>query len=64
MRSAVLANMTTKLVSLGRTTLNPSTIDVMVGSPSKKQKTARYWLPSSGSLLLVMLVIYDLIERV
>ena len=32
-----------------RTTLNPSTIDVMVDSPSKKQKTARYWLPSSGN---------------
>ena len=35
--------------SLDRTTLNPSTIDVMVDSPSKKQKTARYWLPSSGN---------------
>ena len=35
--------------ALDRTTLNPSTIDVMVDSPSKKQKTSRYWLPSSGN---------------
>ena len=37
------------LIWWDRTTLNPSTIDVMVDSPSKKQKTARYWLPSSGN---------------
>ena len=38
-----------KEVFQDRTTLNPSTIDVMVDSPSKKQKTSRYWLPSSGN---------------
>ena len=47
-----------------RTTLNPSTIDVMVDSPSKKQKAARYKLPSSGNLFLVRVVIYDKIERI
>ena len=47
-----------------RTTLNPSTIDVMVDSPSKKQKPARYKLPSSGNLFLVRVVIYDEIERI
>ena len=47
-----------------RTTLNPSTIDVMVDSPSKKQKPARYKLPFSGNLFLVRVVIYDKIERI
>ena len=47
-----------------RTTLNPSTIDVMVDSPSKIQKPARYKLPSSGNLFLVRVVIYDKIERI
>ena len=42
-----------------RTTLNPSTIDVMVDSPSKKRKPGRYKLPSSGNLFLVRVVIYD-----
>ena len=46
------------------TTLNPSTIDVMVDSPSKKQKPARYKLPSSGNLFLVTVVIYSRIERI
>ena len=45
--------------SRDRTTLNPSTIDVMVDSPSKKQKPARYKLPFSGNLFLVRVVIYD-----
>ena len=43
---------------------NPSTIDVMVDSPSKKQKPARYKLPSSGNLFRVMVVIYNKIERI
>ena len=47
-----------------RTTLNPSTIDVMVDSPSEKQKPARYKLPFSGNLFLVRVVIYDKIERI
>ena len=47
-----------------RTALNPSTIDVMVDSPSKKQKPARYKLPISGNLFLVRVVIYDKIERI
>ena len=51
------------LVLEDRTTLNPSTIDVMVDSPSKKQKPARYKLPS-GNLFLVRVVIYDQIERI
>ena len=38
--------------------------DVMVDSPSKKQKPARYKLPSSGNLFLVSVVIYDKIERI
>ena len=37
---------------------NPSTIDVMVGSPSKKQTHARDMLQSLGNLFLVRLVIY------
>ena len=53
-----------KLVLEDRTTLNPSTIDVMVDSPSKKQKPARYKLPFSGNLFLVRVVIYDKIERI
>ena len=52
------------LVLEDRTTLNPSTIDVMVDSPSKKQKSARYMLPSSGNLFLVRVVIYNKIERI
>ena len=52
------------LVLEDRTTLNPSTIDVMVDSPSKKQKPARYKLPFSGNLFLVRVVIYDKIERI
>ena len=47
-----------------RTTPSPSMIDVMVDSPSKKQKPARYKLPFSGSLFLVRVVIYDKIERI
>ena len=45
------------------TTQNPSTIDVMVDSSSKKRRSARYKLPSSGNLFLVRAVIYDKIER-
>ena len=45
-----------------RTTLNPSTIDVMVDSPSKKQKPAPYKLPSSGKLFLAWLFIVELKE--
>ena len=41
------------------TTLNPFTIDVMVDSPSKNQKRARYKLPLSGNLFLVRVVIYN-----
>ena len=37
---------------------NPSTIDVMVGSPSKNQTHARDMLQSLGNLFLVRLVIY------
>ena len=40
-----------------RTILNPSTIDVMVDSPSKRQKPARYKFPSSENLFLVRVVI-------
>ena len=48
-----------------RTTLNPSTIDVMGGIvPLKNKKPARYKLPSSGNLFLVRVVIYDKIERI
>ena len=36
----------------------------MVDSPYKKQKPARYKLPSSGNLFLVRVVIYDKIERI
>ena len=36
----------------------------MVDSPSKKQKPARYKLPSSGNLFLVRVVIYDKLERI
>ena len=43
---------------------NPSTIDVMVGSPSKKQTRARDMLQSLGNLFLVRLVIYNEFERV
>ena len=43
---------------------NPSTIDVMVGSPSKKQTSARDMLQSLGNLFLVKLVIYYEFERV
>ena len=47
---------------------NPSTIDVMVGSPSKKQIRVRDMLQSfgnlSGNLFLVRLVIYYGFERV
>ena len=43
---------------------NPSTIDVMVGSPSKKQMRARDMLQSFGNLFLVRLVIYYEFERV
>ena len=43
---------------------NPSTIDVMVGSPSKKQTRARDMLQSLGNLFLVRLVIYYEFERV
>ena len=47
-----------------RTTLNPSTIDVMVDSPSKRQKPARYKLPSSENVCLVRVVIYNKIGRI
>ena len=43
---------------------NPSTIDVMVGSPSKKQMRARDMLQSFGNLFLVRLVAYYEFERV
>ena len=43
---------------------NPSTIDVMVGSPSKKQTRVRDMLQSFGNLFLVRLVIYYEFERV
>ena len=43
---------------------NPSTIDVMVGSPSKKQMRVRDMLQSFGNLFLVRLVIYYEFERV
>ena len=43
---------------------NPSTIDVMVGSPSKKQTRARDMLQSLGNLILVRLLIYYEFERV
>ena len=43
---------------------NPSTIDVMVGSPSKNQTRARDMLQSLGNLFLVRLVIYYEFERV
>ena len=42
---------------------HPSTIDVVVDSLSKKQKPARYKLPSSGNLFLVRVVIHNEIER-
>ena len=47
-----------------RTTLNPSTIDVMVGSPCKKQMRVRDMLQSFGNLFLLRLVIYYEFERV
>ena len=47
-----------------RTILNPSTIDVMVDSPSKRQKPARYKFPSSENLFLVRVVIYNKIGRI
>ena len=43
---------------------NPSTIDVMVGSPSKNQTRARDMLQSLGNSFLVRLVIYYEFERV
>ena len=43
---------------------NPSTIHVMVGSPSKKQMRVRDMLQSFGNLFLVRLVIYYEFERV
>ena len=43
---------------------NPSTIDVMVGSPSKKQTRARDMLQSLGNLFLVRLFIYHEFGRV
>ena len=43
---------------------NPSTIDVMVASPSKKQTRVRDMLQSFGNLFLVRLVIYYEFERV
>ena len=46
-----------------RTILNPSTIDVMVDSPSKRQKPARYKFPSSENLFLVRVVIYIKLEE-
>ena len=46
------------------TSPNYSTIDVMVGSPSKKQTRARDMLQSLGNLILVRLVIYYEFERV
>ena len=46
------------------TPLNPSTIHVMVGSPSKKQMRTRDMLQSFGNLYLVRLVIYYEFERV
>ena len=51
-------------VSTDGTPPNPSTIDVMVGSPSKKQTRARDMLQSLGNLILVRLVIYYEFERV
>ena len=50
--------------SEGRTTLNPSTIDAMVDSPSKKQKPSRYKLFSFGNMFLVRVVIHNKIERI
>ena len=43
---------------------NPSTIHVMVGSPSKKQMRVRDLLQSFGNLFQVRLVIYHEFERV
>ena len=43
---------------------NPSMIDVMVGSPSKKQMRERNMLQSFGDLFLVWLIIYYEFERV
>ena len=43
---------------------NPSTIDVMVGSPSKKQMRVRDMLQSLGNLFLLRLIIYYEFERV
>ena len=62
----------TKLVAKGesfggvirRHTTNPSTIYVMVGSPSKKQMRERDMLHSFGDLFLVWLIIYYEFERV
>ena len=45
-------------IVLDGTPPNPSTIDVMVGSPSKKQTRVRDMLQSFGNLFLVRLVIY------
>ena len=47
-----------------RTTLNPSTIDVMVGSFFKKQKTEQYKVLSIRNQLPLRVVIYDKIEIV
>ena len=59
-----LPNLATFCHTSNRTILSPSTIDVMVDSPSKKQKPTRYKLPSSGNLFLVRVVIYNKIERI
>ena len=53
-----------KKTGIDGTPPNPSTIDVMVGSPSKKQTRARDMLQSLGNLFLMRLVIYDEFERV
>ena len=50
--------------ALDGTPPNPSTIDVMVGRPSKKQMRARDMSQSLGNLFLVRLVIYYEFERV
>ena len=43
---------------------NPSTIDVMVSSPSKKQMRAQDMLQSFENVFLVRLVIHYKFERV
>ena len=62
--TAQFKNFTTARMHLDGHPPNPSTIDVMVGSPSKKQTRARDMLQSLGNLILVRLVIYYEFERV